>query len=77
MHVTAKDNTEREPITYDAKHGWTRKASADEMHQLRSFTQSLAWIGRKHDLISHIVFERCKTRSKMLLFETFVNAIVF
>ena len=78
IHVTAKDNTERvQPITYDAKHGWTRKASADEIHQLRSFTQSLTWIERKHDLISHTVSERCKTRSRMLLFETFANAIVF
>ena len=45
--VTAKDNTERvQPITYDAKHGLTRKATASEVHQLRSVTQSLAWIAR-------------------------------
>ena len=48
IHVTAKDNTERvQPITYGAKHGLTRKASADEIHQLRSVTQSLAWIARQ------------------------------
>ena len=30
IHVTAKDNTERvPPITYDAKHGLTRKATAN------------------------------------------------
>ena len=29
-------------ITYDAKHGLTRKATASEVHQLRSVTQSLA-----------------------------------
>ena len=47
IHVTAKDNTERvQPITYDAKHGLTRKAAADEIHQLRSVTQFLAWIAR-------------------------------
>ena len=48
IHVTAKENTERvQPITYDAKHGLTRKATADEIHQLRSVTQSLAWIARQ------------------------------
>ena len=48
VHVTAKDNTERvQPITHDAKHGLTRKATADEIHQLRSVTQSLAWIARQ------------------------------
>ena len=48
IHVTAKDNTERiQPITYEAKHGLTRKATADEIHQLRSVTQSLAWIARQ------------------------------
>ena len=45
IHVTAKDNIEQvQPITYDAKHGLTRKASADEIHRLRFVTQSLAWI---------------------------------
>ena len=40
--------TERvQPITYDAKHGLTRKTTADETHQLRSVTQSLAWIARQ------------------------------
>ena len=30
IHVTAKDKTERvQPITYDSKHGLTRKATAD------------------------------------------------
>ena len=47
-HVTAKDNAERaQPITYDAKHGLTRKATAGEIHQLRSVTQFLAWIARQ------------------------------
>ena len=47
-HVTAKNNTDRvQPTTYDAKHGLTRKATADEIHQLRSVTQSLAWIARQ------------------------------
>ena len=45
IHVKAKDNTERaHTITYDAKHGLTRKATVDEIHQLRSVTQSLPWI---------------------------------
>ena len=48
IHVTAKDNTERaQPITYDAKRGLTQKATADEIHQLRSVTQSLAWVARQ------------------------------
>ena len=57
IHVTAKDNTERlQPITYDVKHGLTRKATADEIHQLRSVTQSLAWIAgqTRPDLSYHI-----------------------
>ena len=42
IRVTAKDNTERvQPITYDAKHGLTREATASEVHQLRSVIQSL------------------------------------
>ena len=53
LHVTAKDNTERvQPITYDAKHGLTRKPTATEVHQLRSVTQSLAWIARQTRLDS-------------------------
>ena len=48
IHVTAKDNTERvQPITYDAKRGLTRKATANEVHHLRSVSQSLAWIARQ------------------------------
>ena len=48
IHVTAKDNTERiQPITYDMRHSLTRKAKADKLHQLRSVTQSLAWIARQ------------------------------
>ena len=48
IHVTAKNNTERvQSNTYDTKHGLTRKAAADEIHQLRSVTQSLAWIARQ------------------------------
>ena len=47
MHFTATDNTEREqPITYDAKQGLTQKTT-DKIHQLRSVTQSLAWIARQ------------------------------
>ena len=47
-HVTAKDNTERvQPINCDVKHGLTRKATADEIHELRSVTQSLAWSARQ------------------------------
>ena len=46
--VTAKENTERaQPVACDAKHGLTRKATASEVHQLRSVTQSLAWIARQ------------------------------
>ena len=41
IHVTTEDNTERvQPNTYDVKHGLTRKAAADEIHQVRSVTQS-------------------------------------
>ena len=48
IHVTAKDNIERvQPITFDAKHGLTQIAAADEIHQLRSVTQSLAWLARQ------------------------------
>ena len=48
VHVSAKDNTEQvQPITCDAKHGLTRKATDNEIHQLRSVTQSLAWIARQ------------------------------
>ena len=48
IHVTAKDNAERaQPITYDAKHGLTRKATGDEVHQWRPVTQFLAWIARQ------------------------------
>ena len=48
IRVTAKDNTERvQPITYDAKHGLTRKATANEVHQLRSVARSFAWIARQ------------------------------
>ena len=57
IHVTAKDNTERvRPITYDTKHGLTRKATADEIHQLRSVTQPLAGIARQTrlDLSYHV-----------------------
>ena len=67
LHVTAKDNTEQaQPITHDVKHGLTRMATADEIHQLRSVTQSLAWISRqtRPDLSYRIpkiqsTFEKC------------------
>ena len=50
-HVTAKHNIDRvQPITCDMKHGLTRKAAADEIHQLRSVTQSLAYIERQTPL---------------------------
>ena len=48
IHVTAKDNIERvQPITYDGKHGLTRKATANGVHQLRSVAQFLAWVARQ------------------------------
>ena len=48
IHVTVKDNTERvQPITYDAKHGLTGKATENELHQLRYVTPSLAGIARQ------------------------------
>ena len=48
IRVTAKDNTERvQPITHEAKHGLTLKATASEVHQLRSVTRSLVWIARQ------------------------------
>ena len=48
IHVAAKENTERaQPITCYAKHGLTRKDTADEIHQSRSVTQSLAGIARQ------------------------------
>ena len=47
LHVTAKDTEQAQPITYDVKHGLTRKTTADEIHQSRSVTQSLAWIARQ------------------------------
>ena len=48
IRVTAEDNTERvQPITFDAKHSLTRKATANEVHQLRAVTRSLAWIARE------------------------------
>ena len=48
IRVTGKDYTERvQPITNDAKHGLTRKATAGEVHQLRSVTQVLAQIARQ------------------------------
>ena len=64
IHVTAKDNTERvQPITYDAKHGLTRKATADEIHQLRSVTQSLARIARQKRL--HLSYRVSKIQSTL------------
>ena len=48
IYVSTKDNTERvQPVAYDAKQGSTRKPTEAEKHQLRSFTQSLAWIVRQ------------------------------
>ena len=76
IHVAAKDNTERvQPFTSDAKHGLTRKATADEIHQLRSVTQSLACLQDKRVLTFHTVFRRFKALSKMPTFETCVSAI--
>ena len=69
IHITAKDNTERvQPITYDVKHGLTRKATADEIHQLRSVTRSLAWIAKQTRL--DLSYRISKTQS------TFENACV-
>ena len=78
IRVTAKDNTEQvQSISYDAKHGLTRMATANEVHHLRSVTQSLASIARqtRPDLF-HTEFRRYKALSKMLVFETCVSAIV-
>ena len=48
IRVTAMDNAERvQRIIYDAKHGLTRKVIASEVHELRSDTQSIAWIARQ------------------------------
>ena len=47
LHVTAKDTEQAQPITHDVKHGLTRMATADEIHQRRSVTQSLAWIAKQ------------------------------
>ena len=48
IHVTAKDNTERvQPIIYDVKHGLTRRATREVVHQVRSVTRSLDWIARQ------------------------------
>ena len=42
------DDTEPvQSITYNVKKGLTRKVTASEVHQLRSVTQSLAWIARQ------------------------------
>ena len=54
----------------DLLYGFTRNATADEIHQLRSVTQSL-----QHDLISDTVSQRFKARLKMLVSETCVSAI--
>ena len=69
IRVTAKDNTERvQPITYDAKHCLTRKAIANKVHQLRSVTQSLAWISRQK--LPYLSYRISKIQS------TFENACV-
>ena len=78
FHVTAKDNTKRvQPITYDVKHGLTRKSTADEIHQMRYPSHSLSLgLQGKHDLTFHTISQRFKARLKMLVFETCANVIV-
>ena len=57
IHVTAKDNTERvQPIIYDVKHGLTRRATAEEVHQVRFVTRSLDWIARQNTTWSLILY---------------------
>ena len=61
IHVTAKDNTERvQPITHDAKHGSTRKATASKVHQLRSSHSLLLGSQEKHVLTVQNTFRRFK-----------------
>ena len=74
--ITAKDNTERvQPITDDMKHGLTPKATADEIYQLRSVTQSLAWIARqtRPDLSYRI--SKIQSTFEMHVLESCANAI--
>ena len=68
IRVTAKDSNERvQPITYEAKHGLTRKAIASEVRQLRSVTQSLAGIARQtRPDFSYRIFEDPKHFRKCL-----------
>ena len=48
VFMSRRQNTERvQPIAFDARHGLTRKGTASEVHQLRSVTESLAWIARQ------------------------------
>ena len=78
IRVTAKDNTEPlQPITYDAKHGLTRKATASEVYQLRSVTKSLAWIARqtRPDLSYRI--SKIQTTFENACVKTCVSAIEF
>ena len=72
IHVTMKDNTERVKSSLDdAKHDLSRKASAHEVHPLRSVTQPLAWIVRQTRLdFSHRI---SKTQST---FESSCDRIV-
>ena len=75
-HVTTKDNTERiQPITYDMKHGLTRKATADEIHQLRSVRQCLGCIARQtHPDLSHRI-SKIRSPFENIMSETCVSAI--
>ena len=57
-----------QPINDDAEHGLSRNATANEMYQLRSVTQSLAWIARQ--IRAYFSFRISKIQS------TFENARV-
>ena len=73
IHVTAKDNSYRvQPITQDAKNGsqQTENTSIEIGHSVSLGLQD------KHVLTSHAIFRRFKARSKMIVSETCVSAIV-
>ena len=57
IHVTAKDITVRvQPITYDAKHGLTRKATADDRHH--RFSKTLFGEGECVDIKGPVMLMR-------------------
>ena len=62
-------------VSATAKHGLTRKATADGIHQLRSVTQALAWIARQTRLTFRTAFRRLKAHLKTPVFDTCVSAL--